>query len=132
MSQAALSQELQAGVDEFLRRGGTITQLNWAGVPIDGTPVEPKPVRSYGREYERVAAEKALKAKAAPAPAVVIPEPVVTRRVDPQPEPAPCIIAELRSIRAEARRLIAHVDTLAAAMQRDSDTESGFHSSQTQ
>lgn len=114
MSQTALSQELQAGVDEFLRRGGTITQLNWAGVPIDGTPVEPKPVRSYGREYERVAAEKALKAKAAPAPAVVIPEPVVTRRVDPQPE-QPCIISELRSIRAEARRWIAYLDSLEAA-----------------
>lgn len=135
MSQAALSSELQASVDEFMRGGGKITQLSWAGVPVDGSAIEPKPVRAFGRFYP---------APAAPAPEVVA-ETVAEwcNRVAP-PDTAPAaptvaeiceyfgvpvralaentadmrkqheahLVSQLRSLRADARRVLASLDNL--------------------
>ena len=132
MSQAALSSELQASVDEFERQGGKITQLDWAGVPVDGSAIEPKPVRAFGRFYP------------APAPAVEAPEAVGLPVVEAVPAPAPptvveiCehfhvpidaqalqdyiddmrpqqeayVIRQLRSLRADARRVLASLNNL--------------------
>lgn len=131
MSQAALSSELQASVDEFVRQGGKITQLNYAGVPVDGSAIEPKPVRAFGRMYP------------APAPAVEAPQAVALPVVEPVPAPAATaaeickhfrvpvdaqaladytadmrpqqeayVIRQLRSLRADARRVLATLDNL--------------------
>ncbi len=127
---ARLSDDLAAQTEAFLRRGGSITKLNWAGVPVDGTAIEPKPVRAYGRLTE---------VKVEPlAPTVEAPQPKAMPVIQPAPAPAPervtdwaarvCpqavkdmtddlahqqlayTVQQLRKLRAEARHWLARLD----------------------
>lgn len=132
---AQLQSDIDAQTEAFLRKGGTVTKLNWAGVPVDGTVIEPKPVAAWGRNYERVAIETA--AKATPAPTAEAPQVKALPLVEAVPAPtAPnkvsvpvvdhpathramqlrasarraCISAELRAIHADARYWLARLD----------------------
>lgn len=140
MSQAALSSELQASVDEFMRGGGKITQLSWAGVPVDGSAIEPKPVRAFGRFYPAPAApapevvaetvaewcnrvappDTAPAAPAAPTVADIcehfgVPvdaQALADYTADMRPQQEAHVIRQLRRLRADARRVLASLDNL--------------------
>lgn len=137
MSQAALSSELQASVDEFVREGGKITQLDWAGVPVDGSEIEPKPMRAFGRFYPAPAAaapevvaetvaewcNRVAPLDPAPAPPTVakicehfsVPvdaQALADYTADMRPQQEAYIIRQLRSLRADARRVLASLDNL--------------------
>lgn len=100
---AKLSNDLAAQTEAFLRAGGSITQLNHAGVPIDGTPAEPKPVRAYGRLPELPPREPKIVAKPLPKP-----KPAAAA---PAPAPAPAhVVPELRRLRADARAWLARLN----------------------
>ncbi len=101
---AKLSHSLQADVDEFLRKGGKVTQLDYAGVPVDGTVIEPKPSAAWGRYYERVAPET-LKAK--PARAVEAPPVEPCEQVVSDDNEYALAMAKLNRIQRKAKRLMA-------------------------
>jgi hypothetical protein len=111
---------LQAQLDEYLRQGGLISRLDYAGklVALDAGPALVMPVERDTRPVVHLT------------PVEVIPEPQVTRRVKPAPTvrppetvaewvervaPAPTgkvvnITTALRRIRTDAQRALARLD----------------------
>lgn len=124
--------ELGSLVDAFLRQGGQVTRLDWAGNVVDGPAPEPKPVRAYGRLYgdapppkhpdcivhaDPITPEQDGKFAAFVAE-VLADKPVP--RVKPTTPPLVAIksvpvdvAAELRRIRREAKRLLAGLNAAA-------------------
>lgn len=106
--------ELGSLVDAFLRQGGQVTQLDWAGKVVDGPVPEPKPVRAYGRMYgDAPAPAPAPAGIPAETPLIAEPGPVEVAISLPQVSAGACVATELRSIRREAARLLANLNAAA-------------------
>uniref|UniRef100_A0AAU6W1I2 Uncharacterized protein n=1 Tax=Pseudomonas phage Touem01 TaxID=3138548 RepID=A0AAU6W1I2_9VIRU len=143
--QKALAADLEARTAEFIRAGGTITKLSWAGVPIhldpDLQPNEIKAYSAYGRNYpakadgdappqpahvvqfERKWVPPALPVQAAPAQSVgdlckyfEVPTHALAENIaDLRVQKVAALVDQLRQIRREARYWISVVNRLEAA-----------------
>lgn len=106
--------ELGDLVEAFLRQGGQVTHLDWAGKVVDGPVPAPKPARSYGRNYaDAPAPAPAPAAIPAETPVIAEPAPVQVAISLPQVPAVVCVATELRSIRREAARLLANLNAAA-------------------
>lgn len=101
--------ELGDLVEAFLRQGGQVTQLDWAGKVVDGPVPEPKPVCAYGRMYGEAPAPAGIPAET---PVIARPAPVEVAIPLPQVSTTD-VAAELRRIRRDAQRLLAGLNSAA-------------------
>jgi hypothetical protein len=132
--QQSLSDQIRASTDAFLRAGGSITRLNYAGVPVDdeyGRPVHvpawAEPQFETAKEWCERVITKPFTAEPPPPPRhldVHLPKPtppVVTPKekaalaeflADMRPLKTACLITRLRALRADAQRTLAQLNRL--------------------